>query len=136
MSRETNDWKQLNGLALAYIGDAVYEVFIREHLLKSGKTKPNELHKSATSFVSANAQYRLIQRMKDEKILTSAEEEVFKRGRNAKSHTTAKNANIAAYRASTGFEALIGFLHLTGQHDRLSELVDWCIREVESGMDE
>jgi len=131
MSQSEQDWNLLNGLALAYIGDAVYEVFIRQHLLETGQTRPNELHRQATQFVSAKAQSKLIQKMLTEEMLTETEESIFKRGRNAKSHTTAKNADVATYRASTGFEALMGYLHMTKQLKRLEELVHWCIKEVE-----
>ncbi|MDE1548581.1 Mini-ribonuclease 3 [Jeotgalibaca caeni] len=126
------DWNLLNGLALAYIGDAAYEVFIREHLLVKGWTKPNDLHRRATKFVSATAQADLMQKMLlDESFLTEEELSFYKRGRNAKSHTTAKNADVTTYRISTGFEAMMGYLHLTKQEERLAELVHWCIEQVE-----
>lgn len=128
---ETQDWGLLNGLALAYVGDAAYELKVREHLLHSGQTRPNELHRKATQYVSAKAQSRLIHQMLEEAILNEEEETMFKRGRNAKSHTTAKNADVATYRASTGFETLMGYLHMQGQHDRFNELVQWCIEKVE-----
>src|SRR5699024_7803217 len=102
-----------------------------QHLLETGQTRPNELHRQATQFVSAKAQSKLIQKMLTEEMLTETEESIFKRGRNAKSHTTAKNADVATYRASTGFEALMGYLHMTKQLKRLEELVHWCIKEVE-----
>ncbi|AZP04197.1 Mini-ribonuclease 3 [Jeotgalibaca ciconiae] len=125
-------WDLLNGLALAYIGDAAYEVFIREHLLEKGWTKPNDLHRKATHYVSAKAQAVLMQDMlEDETFLTEEETLIYKRGRNAKSHTTAKNADVTTYRISTGFEALMGYLHMTKQKERLQELVQWCIKRVE-----
>lgn len=132
MSGEEKNWNLLNGLALAYIGDAVFEVFIRQYLLEQGQTRPNELHRNATLFVSAKAQSRLIKKLLEEKRLSETEEDIFKRGRNAKSHTTAKNADVATYRASTGFEALMGYLHMTGHTERLEELVQWCIQDVEN----
>lgn len=126
------DWTLLNGLALAYIGDAAYEIFIREHLLERGLTKPNDLHRQATHFVSAKAQARLLQKMLEmEGFLSEEEELIYKRGRNAKSHTFAKNADVTTYRISTGFEALMGYLHLSRQQERLEELVRWCIKTVE-----
>ncbi len=124
------DYRQLNGLALAYVGDAIYEVYIRDHLVAQGNTRPNQLHRLATHYVSAKAQAALVEAMLAEKILTEEEEEFYKRGRNSKSHTSAKNADILTYRMSTGFEALMGFLHLTDQKARLEELITWCIEKV------
>lgn len=124
------DYRQLNGLALAYVGDAIYEVYIRDYLVSQGQTRPNQLHHMATHYVSAKAQASLIQAMLDAKILTEEEQDFYRRGRNSKSHTSAKNADITTYRISTGFEALMGYLHLTGQTERLEELIDWCIKQV------
>ena len=125
------DYNAMNGIALAYMGDAIYEVYIREHLLKGGLTKPNKLQKLATHYVSAKAQAFLIEKMKAADLLTTEEKEFFKRGRNAKSHTKAKNASVGTYRISTGFEALFGYLFLSGQKERLDELAQWCITTVE-----
>ncbi|WP_249338860.1 Mini-ribonuclease 3 [Vagococcus zengguangii] len=128
---EHQDFTLLNGLALAYVGDAIYEVFIRDYLIRKGNTRPNMLHQKATKFVSAKAQASLIADMLAEGMLTEEEEAIFKRGRNAKSHTTAKNADVKTYRTSTGFEALMGYLHLQGQTDRLNELMIWCVNQKE-----
>lgn len=124
------DYTQLNGLALAYVGDAIYEIYIRDYLVEQGQTKPNILHRMATHYVSAKAQAFLIQEMLEEKLLTENEELMYKRGRNSKSHTSAKNADITTYRIATGFESLMGYLHLTKQTERLEELIDWCIKKV------
>ncbi|MGX7201625.1 Mini-ribonuclease 3 [Enterococcus plantarum] len=124
------DYTQLNGLALAYVGDAIYEIYIRDYLVEQGQTKPNTLHRMATHYVSAKAQAFLIQEMLEEKLLSENEELMYKRGRNAKSHTSAKNADITTYRIATGFESLMGYLHLTKQTERLKELIDWCIKKV------
>jgi len=124
------DYKQLNGLALAYVGDAVYEVYIRDYLVAQGQTRPNQLHHMATHYVSAKAQAALIQKMLDEEILTEEEHDFYRRGRNSKSHTGAKNSDVTTYRIATGFESLIGYLHLTQQKERLDELIDWCIKKV------
>lgn len=124
------DHKQLNGLALAYVGDAVYEVYIRDFLVESGQTRPNTLHKMATHYVSAKAQAMLMEKMLAEDILNEEEELFYRRGRNSKSHTSAKNADITTYRVATGFESLMGYLHLTDQKERLDELVAWCIEKV------
>lgn len=127
----TADYQQMNGIALAYMGDAIYEVYIRRHLLEEGLTKPTKLHHTATHFVSAKAQAFLIEKMQEQELLSATEEEFFKRGRNAKSHTSAKNTAIMTYRISTGFEALFGYLYLSGQEERLDQLAQWCITTVE-----
>lgn len=130
------DYRQLNGLALAYVGDAIYEVYIRDYLVSQGQTRPNQLHRMATHFVSAKAQASLVQAMLEAAILTEEEENFYRRGRNSKSHTSAKNADITTYRISTGFEALMGYLHLTEQKERLEELIQWCIDQVATEMKE
>lgn len=134
--KKQQDFYQLNGLTLAYIGDAAYEVYIRDYLLTQGYTKPNQLHRLATQFVSAKAQCYLMQEMITANILTEEEIVIFKRGRNAHSHTSAKNADITTYRIATGFESLIGILHLTNQRQRLDELVKWCIEKIGDRNDE
>lgn len=125
------DVNLINGIALAFEGDAIYSTYIRRHLIFQGLTKPNQLHREATKYVSARAQANLISQMLEEKILTEKEEEIYKRGRNANSHTKAKNADIVTYRMSTGFEAVLGYLHMTDQIKHLEELIDWCIVRVE-----
>jgi ribonuclease-3 family protein len=105
-------------------------------LLRNGLTKPNKLHHRATHFVSAKAQAWLIEQMQETKQLTTEELEFFKRGRNAKSHTTAKNTDVMTYRISTGFEAVFGYLYLSGQTQRLQELAEWCIEQVERKQNE
>lgn len=125
------DYKQLNGLALAYVGDAVYEQYIRDYLVAEGKTRPNQLHHAATRFVSAKGQAYLMKKLLEEEKLTAEEKQIYRRGRNAKSHTSAKNADITTYRIATGFEALIGYLHLTEQKEREKEVCQWCIQEGE-----
>lgn len=127
------DYQQLNGIALAYLGDAVYEPFIRQHLIEIGYTKPTKLHHHATHYVSAKAQAALIERMQADNVLTDTEVDVFKRGRNAKSHTSAKHTDVLTYRVSTGFEAVFGYLQLTQQTDRIAELANWCIQQVDEG---
>ena len=124
------DFTLLNGLALAYVGDAIYEIYIRDYLIRQGYTKPNMLHRNATRYVSAKAQNHLMKELLTADLLTEEETLIYKRGRNAKSHTSAKNADITTYRVSTGFEALFGFLHLTEQQGRVEELVAWCIETI------
>lgn len=129
----TDKYQQLNGIALAYMGDGAYEVFIREHLIEQGLTKPNRLQHVATNYVSAKAQAGLIDLMQQDEVLSETEWDYFKRGRNAKSYTHAKNTDVVTYRISTGFEALMGYLYLSNQKERLAELSNWCIKQVESG---
>lgn len=124
------DYSLLSGLTLAYIGDAIYEVYVRDFLIRSGQTRPNQLHRLATHYVSAKAQHFLIELMLTEELLTDEEINIYKRGRNAKSHTSAKNTSISIYRASTGFECLIGYLHLTDQKVRLDEIINWSIERI------
>ena len=127
------DYRQLNGIALAYLGDAAYEVYIRQHLLTKGISKPTKLQHIATHYVSAKAQAALIDLMKEDELLSDEEWSYFKRGRNANSHTHAKNTSVMTYRISTGFEAVRGYLKLAGKEERLAELAQWCIEQVEAG---
>ncbi|WP_067103267.1 Mini-ribonuclease 3 [Streptococcus sp. DD13] len=125
------DINLINGIALAFEGDAVYAMYIRRHLIFQGMTKPNKLHQKANRYVSARSQADLISQMLEADILTEKERDIYKRGRNANSHTKAKNADVVTYRMSTGFEALLGYLHMTEEIDRLEELISWCIDAVE-----
>lgn len=124
---------QLNGLALAYMGDAVLELYIREYLIEQGKVRPNQLHQAATRYVSAKAQANVVHFLLNEGKLTDEELQIIKRGRNAKSHAAPKNTDIHSYRLSTGFEALIGYLYLQQQVKRLQEMIDYTIQVTEEG---
>lgn len=124
------DPKQLKSLALAYMGDAVYESVVREHLIRSGQVKPNDLHKRAITFVSAKAQARIILSWLEEEILSEEEERIAARGRNAKSGSIPKNTSVQTYRYSTAFEALIGYHYLMKNQDRLDELLDRAIEFI------
>ncbi|WP_079504306.1 Mini-ribonuclease 3 [Mesobacillus jeotgali] len=117
------DEKQLNSLALAYMGDAVYELYVRHHLLHSGKVRPNQLHKEATAYVSAKAQAKYLHKLMEMDELSEEEMAIVKRGRNAKSGSVPKNTDVQTYRYSTAFEALIGYLHLAGNEKRIEELI-------------
>ena len=125
------DVKQLNALALAYMGDAVLEQRIREHLLLAGGVKPHRLHKEATTYVSAKAQANVVHRMIEENYLTEEELAVFRRGRNAKSGSVPKNTDVRTYRNSSGFEAVLGSLFLLKELDRVNEIIDYAIEIVE-----
>lgn len=126
------DVNLINGIALAFEGDAIYSTYIRKHLVFQGHTKPNQLHRKATHYVSAKAQAMLITKMLEAQLLTEKEEDIYRRGRNANSHTKAKNTDVVTYKMSTGFEAIMGYLHMTNQVERLEELIDWCIEVVEN----
>lgn len=125
------DVNLINGIALAFEGDAVYSLYIRRHLIFQGQTKPNQLHRLATRYVSAKAQASLVEKMLNQEVLTEKELDIYKRGRNAHSHTKAKNTDVITYKMSTGFEAVMGYLHMTEDLTRLEELITWCINQVE-----
>lgn len=114
--------KSYSPLALAYIGDSVHTLYIRTRIMALGDKKVNELHKLCSAFVKAKAQSDAIHALLPE--LTEEEEAVYKRGRNAKSYTVAKNADVTTYRHATGFEALIGYLYLSKNEERLKLLLD------------
>ena len=115
------DVRAYSPLTLAYIGDAVYELVIRTVIVERANKAANELHKKAVKYVQAGTQAAMIIALQD--VLTEDEMAVFKRGRNAKSNTSAKNASITDYRKATGFEALIGYLYLMDDMDRVLYLV-------------
>ncbi|WP_462412542.1 Mini-ribonuclease 3 [Neobacillus sp. Marseille-QA0830] len=126
------DASQLNSLALAYMGDAIYETYVRRHLLYSGQVRPNRLHREGTRYVSAKAQCQVLFNMMDDGILDEEELAVVMRGRNAKSGTVPKNTDVQTYRYSTAFEALMGYLFLTGRKQRLEELIRQAFDYVET----
>ncbi|GIP36238.1 Mini-ribonuclease 3 [Paenibacillus sp. J2TS4] len=117
-----NDPKLMNPLVLAYIGDAVYELTIRQHLASLANYRPNQLHKQATRYVSAKAQARALEQWQS--VLTEEEADVVRRGRNAKSGTAPKNTDILVYRHSTALECLVGYLYCQGRLDRLHQLIN------------
>ena len=122
---------RISPLTLAYLGDTIYETYIREYLIKKSiYTKINELHRSAIMYVSAAAQSKAIKSM--EGILSEEETTIYKRGRNYKKSTGAKNASIIDYRHATGFESLIGYLYLKGDTDRLEFIVLMAIQAIEN----
>ena len=115
-------------LSLAYVGDAVYEVYVRSYVMQDGNMQVNKLHRAATHYVSAKAQSSIIHSIMEH--LTEDEIAIFKRGRNAHSYTSAKNADIVDYRHATGFEALIGYLFISKNFDRLNEIIKMSIDSV------
>ena len=123
------DYKQLNGLTLAYMGDAVYEIYIRSYVISLGYSKVNDLHKRVIKFTSGNAQASLMHYLLEIEFLTEEEINIFKRGRNSHVHTVRKNMNIQDYLDATGFEALIGYLYLQENIERKKEIVDLAVKK-------
>ena len=117
-------------LTLAFIGDAVFDLVVRTLVVEHGNTQVNKLHRQKSAIVKAEAQKDLYFAIKD--ILTEEEEAVFKRGRNAKSYTTAKNASVSDYRIATGVEALVGYLYMSERYDRVLELLKTGIEALET----
>ncbi len=115
------DIRSYSPLTLAYIGDGIYDLVIRSMMVGKGNAHVNDLHRRTSKLVKAHAQSELIGLLKPE--LTEEELAVYRRGRNAKSFTMAKNATVADYRRATGFEALMGYLYLENQMDRMMELI-------------
>lgn len=115
------DIKSYSPLTLAYIGDGIYDLIIRTMMVEKGNAPVNKLHRSVSNLVKAPAQAEILHIIEDQ--LTEEERAVYKRGRNAKSFTSAKNASITDYRIATGFEALMGYLYLTDNITRIVELV-------------
>lgn len=111
-----------SGNVLAFIGDAVLSLQVREYLVSTGITKTKILQETSVKYVSANAQAKFMTKLLEENLLSEEEMVMFKRGRNAKSASSAKNADIIVYRISTGFESLWGYLHLSKKQERLNEL--------------
>ena len=123
------DIKMMSPLVWAYMGDAVYEQFIREYIINQGVSKNGAYHKKAIKYVSANAQVKILKEL--ENCLTEEEKDIVRRGRNSNPHSHAKNADIVDYKWATGFEALIGYLYLTNQKERLDFILNKCIDEGE-----
>lgn len=130
------DANLLNGLSLAYIGDAIYEVYIREYILSLGYSNVNRLHKKACEFTSGVSQSKFIRYFLDNNILTEEEQSIYKRGRNSHNHSVRKNIDIQSYMEATGFEAVIGYLYINKNPERIKELINICIeinKEVANG---
>ena len=123
---EELDINQMSPLVWAYIGDSVYEQYIRNYLVTNTKYKPHKLHIEATKFVKAAAQAKILEQL--EKDLTEEEKEVVRRTRNTKNHHLPKNSNVQEYMYATAFEGLIGYLHLTKQNKRLKEILDVSLK--------
>ena len=119
---EAKDIRTYSPLTLAYIGDSIYDLVIRSILVNKGNTPVNKLHQRASQVVKAQTQAAMILALMDE--LTDEEKDWYRRGRNSKPHTKAKNASTMDYLEATGFEDVMGYLYLTGDMDRICELVN------------
>lgn len=116
---------QMSPLVWAYMGDAVYEKYVREYVINQGMCKNGLLHKKSIKFVCAKAQANILKRIEDD--LTDEERDIVRRGRNANPHSHAKNADLMDYKYATAFEALIGYLYLIEDVERLDEILAMCI---------
>jgi ribonuclease III family protein len=126
---ETGKPEEMPGPALAYIGDTVWDLIVRRHLLARKERRPDRLHKMASAFVRAKAQADAAHFLLPE--LTEEERAVLRRGRNAKSGSVPKNADVGEYRMATGFESLLGYLFLKNRHGRIVELAERSIAWLE-----
>ncbi|MBR1654261.1 MAG: Mini-ribonuclease 3 [Clostridia bacterium] len=127
INREKNemDVNMLSPLTWAYVGDAIYELYIRTNLVNNTKLKPHKLHIESIKYVKAKAQADILKRI--ETSLTDEEKDIVRRARNAENHHLPKNADPADYMYSTAFEGLIGFLYLTKKDERLKEILKMCM---------
>ena len=123
--KSETDVNMLSPLTWAYVGDAVYELYIRTNLVNNTKLKPHKLHIESIKYVKAKAQADLLKKI--ENILSDSEKDIVRRARNAENHHLPKNADPADYMYSTAFEGLIGYLYLTKQDERLQEILKMCM---------
>lgn len=122
LNKDEKEVNLMSPLTWAYVGDCVYELYIRTKLVEETKLKPHSLHIQSIKYVKAQAQAQLLKKIYDE--LTEKERDIVRRGRNAENHHLPKNANVQDYMYSTAFEALIGYLYLTEQNERLKEILE------------
>lgn len=122
---EKMDVESMSPLIWAYVGDSVYELYIRTYLTNTTKLKPHKLHIESIKYVKAKAQADILEKLMEQ--LTEEEKDIVKRGRNAENHHLPKNATVQEYMYSTAFEALIGYLYLTKQDKRLKEILKMCV---------
>ena len=122
------DLRTYSPLTLAFLGDCVYDIIIRTVVVERGNRAAQGLHKKKSYLVNAKTQKELIESIQD--LLTEEEENIYRRGRNAKSYTTAKNASVGDYRKATGFEALLGYLYLDDKMDRVMYLIKEGLKRI------
>ena len=119
---------ELNVLVLAYMGDSIYEKYVREKLIRDGIGNVNDLQSKSIMYVSAKAQAKYIQEMIDSGMLEDYEMDIVKRARNNRSNSHPKNCDVITYKYATGLEALIGYLYLSGNNDRIDEIMNYILR--------
>ena len=119
------DVDEINVITLAYLGDAVYEVYVRNYLIKKGIAKVEELQKEAINYVSAKSQCKILNYLTLHNLLNEEEIDIIKRGRNYKREVHPKNTDIITYKMATGFEALVGYLYLDNKLNRLEEIMNY-----------
>ncbi len=119
-------------LTLAFVGDAVFSLVIRTVVVERGNVPVNRLHKATTALVQANKQAEIMEALLDSNSLTEQEQDIYRRGRNAKSGSSAKNASIQTYRKATGLEALVGYLYLAGNMERIVTLTKMGLEQTET----
>jgi ribonuclease-3 family protein len=124
MTENKIDPASLGSLVLAFMGDAIIEVYVREAVIAGSKAKIHALHEQAVDYVSAKAQSAFLHVLMNEGFLTEEEQTIVRRGRNTKSHSVPRNTDVQTYNFSTGFEALIGYLHFSRRKDRIEEIMD------------
>ena len=118
-------------LTLAYIGDSIYDLVIKTIIVERANCAANKLHKQASALVKAQTQAQIADFLQD--VMTEEEQAIYKRGRNAKSYSTAKNASVADYRKATGLEAVFGYLYLKGENERMVDLIQIGLHHSERG---
>ena len=127
--KSETDINMLSPLTWAYVGDSVYELYIRTNLVNNTKLKPHKLHLESIKYVKAKAQADLLKKI--EEILTDEEKDIVRRARNAENHHLPKNADPADYMYSTAFEGLIGYLYLSKKDERLAEILKLCFKNID-----
>ncbi len=120
---------EIDSKALAYVGDAIYELYIREYIVNSSREQVSKMHRKTVKYVSAKAQAKIIENIMEE--LTEKEIDIFKRGRNAVANTIPKNTDVVTYKIATGFESLVGYLYMAKENDRLQYLINKSIEIIE-----
>ena len=128
IEKDITDIRLMNPLTWAYIGDNVYELFIRTYLINTTNLKPHKLHIEAIKYVKASAQANILKKIYED--LTEEEKEIVRRGRNANNHHLPKNSNVHEYMYSTAFEGLIGYLYLCKKYDRVKEIIEKYILKL------
>ena len=129
IKRDEAEINQLSPLTWAYIGDCIFELYVRTKLVNNTNLKPHSLHLKAISFVKAKSQAEMLNNIYE--LLSDEEKDIVRRGRNAENHHLPKNANIQEYMYSTAFEALLGYLYLTKKEERLKEIIEIALKSLD-----